>query len=243
MDILVTIVIIILGQVFPMQVSVSGIDGCEYPSFMMFWVLLFKIRPKQQSTYMHGLLNCWPVKNITILGCCGGGCGGRCGGVRLWLGRPGTVLEDWGAPRSAHTLLDTDDKQVPWGASKPPGRSPDTSNRWAASTGLHSWKYLTFSSHSLDGDKEEPGEPVTVGVHLALALTAGEVLLVVEAEDVGLGEGAGCCSEPLAVAPLNLGEEGEEGDGDEKGEHHGNLGQSSESLWADPKWGWMRRTR
>lgn len=209
----------------------------------MFWVLLFKIRPKQQNTYMHGLLNCWPVKNITILGCCGGGCGGRCGGVRLWLGRPGALLKDWGAPRSAHTLLDTDDKQVPWGASKPPGRSPDTSNRWAASTGLHSWKYLTFSSHSLAGDKEEPGEPVTVGVHLALALTAGEVLLVVEAEDVGLGEGAGCCSEPLAVAPLNLGEEGEEGDGDEKGEHHGNLGQSKESLWADPKWGWMRKTR
>jgi len=66
------------------------------------------------------------------------------------------------------------------------------------------------------------GEPVAVGVQLALALTAGEVLLVVKAEDVGLGEGAGCGPEPLAVAPLHLGDEGEEGDGDE--EDHGNLG-------------------
>ena len=240
MDILVTIVIIILGQVFPMQVSVLVLMVVII--YLLCYFEYCSLRSGQNNKThicMHGLLNCWPVKNITILGCCGG----RCGGVRLWLGRPGALLKDWGAPRSAHTLLDTDDKQVPWGASKPPGRSPDTSNRWAASTGLHSWKYLTFSSHSLDGDKEEPGEPVTVGVHLALALTAGEVLLVVEAEDVGLGEGAGCCSEPLAVAPLNLGEEGEEGDGDEKGEHHGNLGQSSESLWGDPKWGWMRRTR
>ena len=161
------------------------------------------------------------MKKITILGCCGGGCGGRCGGLRLWFGRPGTLLEDWGAPRSADALLDTtDDKHTPWGANKSPGRSPDTSNRSAASTGLHSWKYLliiTFTSHSLAGDKEEPGEPVAVGVHLALALAAGEVLLVVEAEDVGLGEGAGRCAEPLAVAALNLGEEGEEGDGNEKG--------------------------
>jgi len=45
-----------------------------------------------------------PVENITILGCCGGGCGGRCGGVRLWLGRPGALLEDWGASRSADAL-------------------------------------------------------------------------------------------------------------------------------------------
>lgn len=138
-----------------------------------------------------------PVKNITILGCCGGGCGGRCGWVRLWLGRPGTLLEDWGAPRSADALRT--DLQI-----RAIGQLPA----------------LVCIA----------GEPVAVGVHLALALTAGEVLLVVEAEDVGLGEGAGRCSESLAVAPLNLGEEGEEDDGNEKGEHHGNLGQSKESL-------------
>ena len=78
---------------------------------------------------------------------------------------------------------------------------------------------------------------------MALALAAGEVLLVVKAEDVGLGEGAGCSPEPLAVAPLHLGEESEEGDGDEK--DHGNLGSwlKRKSLSSDPKQGWMRRTR
>ena len=40
-----------------------------------------------------------------------------------------------------------------------------------------------------DFKHKEPGEPVAVGVQLALALAAGEVLLVVKAEDVGLGEG------------------------------------------------------
>ena len=80
-----------------------------------------------------------------------------------------------------------------------------------------------------DFKHKEPGEPVAVGVDLALALAAGEVLLVVKAEDVGLSEGAGCGPEPLAVAPLHLGEEGEEGDGDEK--DHSNLGSRiSESL-------------
>ena len=66
-----------------------------------------------------------------------------------------------------------------------------------------------LSAHTLP---DEPGEPVAVGVDLALALAAGEVLLVVKAEDVGLGEGAGRSSEPFAVASLDLGEEREEAD-------------------------------
>ena len=83
---------------------------------------------------------------------------------------------------------------------------------------------------NFDVKQGEPGEPVAVGVELALALAAGEVLLVVKAEDVGLGEGAGRGSEPLAVAPLHHGEEepGEEGNGDEKGGGgHGNLKRKS----------------
>jgi len=120
------------------------------------------------------------VKKITILRCCGGGCGGCCGGVRLWLRRPGTLLENWGAPRSADALRT--DLQV------------------RAIRQLPALVCIT-------------GEPVAVGVVLALALAAGEVLLVVKAEDVGLGEGAGRGSEPFAAAPLNLGEkEGEDCD-------------------------------
>ena len=39
-----------------------------------------------------------------------------------------------------------------------------------------------LSSSSFVGDKDEPGEPVAVGVEFALALAAGQVLLV------GLGD-------------------------------------------------------